>query len=143
RPDLSGVALDQDLPVHLAREDLRADLGDAAGTERVGLAWKAERRGALLALLQEGRGRPLRLEGALAESPVDGARQRPERLRHSLDPGVNCLSHLLQRILAEIRKPGPDCPKGRRRETRRIARSRTPRDRASDPWSTGLPSPRP
>ena len=42
--DLAGLALDQDLPVGFAREDLRADLRDAARAERVGLARKAERR---------------------------------------------------------------------------------------------------
>ena len=93
RGNLAGLALDQDLPVGLAGENLRAHLRDAARTERIGLARKAERREAALALLQQRRRRPLRLERSLGESPVERARDTPQRVRSAPDPRIHCSSH--------------------------------------------------
>ena len=93
RLDLARVALDQDLPVHLARQNLRPHFRHAARAERIRLARKAERRKRFLPLLREGRRRPLRLERPCGKHPVDRSGGAPEGIRRLTHPSVNCSSH--------------------------------------------------
>jgi len=91
--DLPRVSLDQDLPVRFAREDPGANVFDAAGTKRVGLTGKPELREGTLALFQQRRRRPLRLEGPLRDPPVDGADGSPEDVRPATQRRINRSSH--------------------------------------------------
>src|SRR5262249_61987838 len=81
RLDLSGLSVDQDLPVGLAREDPLASLDHALRAERIGLPRKTEGRLRPLARLQERRRRPGRLERVLRNPRVDRADEPPQRIR--------------------------------------------------------------
>ena len=116
--DLADVLIDQRFDRLFTRENARARLAHAGGTERVGRSRPSERRTGSLAALHERRRRPPRLKRFPLEPPVDGLKYRPREPSASCQRQLDRLpkAHTTSPPTPTIARPSRDGPRLKRRQ---------------------------